>query len=141
MVNFPDSLVVDLGVADPTGSLAIGYTSNDLLLDAELSALESVGHGEVVSQPKVITGDKENAVIKSGTEIPFQESSANGETTVSFKEAVLSLDVTPNITPDDRIMLELQINQDSLGELVAGENGAQIPTIDTTELTTNVFGG
>ena len=83
-------------------------TSGDLFLTAELSALEAAGEGEVVSQPKVITGDKQQASIKSGTEIPYQESSASGETTVTFKDAVLSLDVTPNITPDDRILLELQ---------------------------------
>ncbi len=106
---------------------------------AELSALEASGQSEIVSQPKVITGDKENAIIKSGTEVPYQEASASGETTTSFKEAVLALDVTPNITPDDRIMLKLKINQDSIGGLVAGENGAQIPTIDTTELSTNVL--
>lgn len=138
-VDFPGALLVDLGVGASTSSFAIGYASNELLLNAELSALEASGLSEIVSQPKVITGDKENAIIKSGTEVPYQEASASGETTTSFKEAVLALDVTPNITPDDRIMLQLKINQDSIGGLVAGENGAQIPTIDTTELSTNVL--
>lgn len=137
--DFPSALLVDLGVGAATSSFAIGYTSKDLLLDAELSALEASGQSEIVSQPKVITGDKENAIIKSGTEVPYQEASASGETTTSFKEAALALDVTPNITPDDRVMLALKINQDSIGRLVAGENGAQIPTIDTTELHTNVL--
>ncbi|MFT5483088.1 MAG: type IV pilus assembly protein PilQ [Halieaceae bacterium] len=140
-VDFPGALLVDLGVSGPTGSIAIGYTSNDLLLSAELAALEAGGVGEIVSQPKVITGDKSKATIKSGTEIPYQQASASGQTTVSFKEAVLGLEVTPNITPDDRIMLELVINQDSVGELVTGENGSQIPTIDTTSLTTSVLVG
>ncbi|MEE4192217.1 MAG: type IV pilus secretin PilQ [Halieaceae bacterium] len=140
-VSFPGALLVDLGVAGAAGSFAVGYTSNDLFLAAELSALESSGNGEVVSQPKVITGDKQQATIKSGTEVPFQESSANGETTVSFKEAVLALDVTPNITPDDRILLDLVINQDSVGELVPSGTGGAIPSIDTTQLTTQVLVG
>ncbi len=140
-VTFPGALLVDLGVGGATGSVAIGYASNDLLLSAELSALEAAGTGEIVSQPKVITGDKSTAIIKSGTQIPYQESSANGQTTVSFEEAVLGLEVTPNITPDDRIMLQLLINQDTIGSLVAGENGSQIPTIDTTSLETNVLVG
>jgi type IV pilus assembly protein PilQ len=140
-LSFPGALLVDLGVASATGSFAVGYTSNDLFLTAELSALEAQGSGEVVSQPKVITGDKQQATIKSGTEVPYQESSANGETTVSFKEAVLALDVTPNITPDDRILLNLVINQDSVGDLVPSGTGGAIPTIDTTQLTTQVLVG
>lgn len=140
-LSFPGALLVDLGVASATGSFAVGYTSNDLFLTAELSALEAAGNGEVVSQPKVITGDKQEAIIKSGTEVPYQESSANGETTVAFKEAVLSLQVTPNITPDDRILLSLIINQDSVGDLVPSGSGGAIPTIDTTQLTTQVLVG
>ena len=140
-VSFPGALLVDLGVANATGSFAVGYTSNDLFLAAELSALEAQGSGEVVSQPKVTTGDKQQATIKSGTEVPYQESSANGETTVSFKEAVLALDVTPNITPDDRILLDLVINQDSVGELVPSGTGGAIPSIDTTQLVTQVLVG
>lgn len=139
-VSFPGALMVDLGVAARTSGFAVGFTSNDLFLTAELSALEAAGQGEVVSQPKVITGDKQKASIKSGTEVPYQESSASGATTTSFKEAVLKLDVTPSITPDDRILLELLINQDSVGDLVpTGSLGGTIPTIDTTELTTQVL--
>ena len=133
--------LVDLGVTTATSGFAIGFTSNDLFLTAELSALESSGQGEVVSQPKIITGDKQQATIKSGTEIPYQEGAASGATTVSFKEAVLKLDVTPNITPDDRILLDLVINQDSVGDLVPSGTGGLIPTIDTTELTTQVLVG
>src|SRR5690606_27822840 len=127
-VEFPDALAVDLGVGGPTGSFAIGYTGSDVLINMELSALESQGRGEVVSQPKVITGDKQQATIKSGTEIPYQESAANGETTISFKEAVLKLDVTPSITPDDRVILDLVINQDSVGENVSTGTGT-VPSI------------
>ena len=139
-VSYPGALLVDLGVTRNSG-FAIGFTSGDLFLTAELSALEAAGEGEVVSQPKVITGDKQQASIKSGTEIPYQESSASGETTVTFKDAVLSLDVTPNITPDDRIMLDLQVNQDSVGELVPSGPGGFIPSIDTTQLNTQVLVG
>ncbi|MEH6567600.1 MAG: type IV pilus secretin PilQ [Halioglobus sp.] len=140
-INYPGSLLVDLGVASATSGFAVGFTSNDLYLTAELSALEAAGDGEVVSQPKVITGDKQQATIKSGTEVPYQESSSSGETTTSFKEAVLKLDVTPNITPDDRILLDLIINQDSVGDLVPSGQGGVIPSIDTTELTTQVLVG
>jgi type IV pilus assembly protein PilQ len=134
-------LIVDLGVAANSG-FAIGFADDNLQIDLELTALEAEGNGEVVSQPKVITGDKQAAQIKSGTEIPYQESSANGNTTTSFKEAVLELDVTPSITPDDRIMLQLQITQDSVGALVpTGSLGGFIPSIDTTEINTQVLVG
>lgn len=135
------SLNVDLGpTRSPFGQFAIGYASENALLGLELAALEAQGRGEVVSQPKVITGDNQQATIKSGQEVPYQESSANGETTVSFKEAVLKLDVKPSITPDDRIILQLVINQDSIGEEVpTGQFGGFVPTIDTTELQTQVL--
>ena len=139
-VSFPGALLVDLGTQRTSG-FAVGFTSNDLFLTAELNALEAAGRSEVVSQPKVITGDKQPALIKSGTEIPFQQAAASGATAVQFKEAVLALDVTPNITPDDRILLDLVINQDSVGDLVPTGQGGLIPAIDTTELTTQVLVG
>jgi type IV pilus assembly protein PilQ len=137
----PDALNVDLGATNPTGSIAIGYLSNDVSLQLELSAAESQGRGEVVSQPKVITGDKQQATIKSGTEIPYQQSAANGETTISFKEAVLKLDVTPSITPDDRIIMDLVINQDTVGQFIPTGNGGSVPSIDTNSLKTQVLVG
>lgn len=140
-IEWDDALAVDLGVGGPTGSFSLGYIGSDVALSFELSALESQGRGEIVSQPKVITGDKQLAVIKSGTEVPYQESSGNGETTVTFKEAVLKLEVTPSITPDDRIIMDLNITQDSVGDLVPSGNGGFIPTIDTTELETQVLVG
>jgi type IV pilus assembly protein PilQ len=141
-VTFPDALGVDLGVrGQGTSSIAIGFYANDFILNAELSALEASGHGEIVSQPKVITGDKQQATIQQGTEVPYQKASASGETTVEFKEAVLKLDVTPHITPDDRVVMKLVINQDSVGEFINGEFGSQIPTIDTTALQTEVLVG
>ena len=140
-LSFPSSPFVDLGVAEATSGFAVGFTSADLFLNAELSALEASGQGEVVSQPKIITGDKQKASIKSGTEIPYQEGAASGATTTAFKEAVLKLDVVPNITPDDRILLDLVVNQDSVGDLVPSGSGGLIPTIDTTELMTQVLVG
>lgn len=137
----PTAPFVDLGIASATSGFAVGFTSDDLFLSAELAALEAAGEGEVVSQPKVITGDKQQATIKSGTQIPYQEGAASGATTTQFKEAVLKLEVTPNITPDDRILLDLVVNQDSVGELVPSANGGVVPSIDTTELTTQVLVG
>ena len=139
-VSYPGALLVDLGVASTSG-FAIGFASSDLFLTAELSAMEDEGEGEVVSQPKVITGDKQEASIQSGTEIPYQESSPSGATTTAFKAAVLALFVTPNITPDDRIILDLRVNQDTVGAFVPSGNGGRVPTIDTTQLETQVLVG
>jgi type IV pilus assembly protein PilQ len=136
-ITFPDSLAVDLGVTGQgASSFAIGLGSDDFLVDLELSALESDGQAEVVSQPRVVTADRQTAKIKSGEEIPYQEASSSGATSVSFKEAVLALEVTPQITPDDKIIMDLVVNQDSRGEVTAG-----IPAINTNEVTTQVLVG
>ncbi|WP_019528362.1 type IV pilus secretin PilQ [Dasania marina] len=140
-IDWGDALGVDLGVANPAGSFSLGYIGTDIALSFELSALESQGRGEIVSQPKVITGDKQKAVIKSGTEVPYQQSSGSGATTIAFKEAVLKLEVTPSITPDDRIIMDLKITQDSVGDLVPSGTGGFVPTIDTTQLETQVLVG
>lgn len=134
-VDIEEGVGVDLGVDDPAGSIALTFINNNLMLNMELSALQNNGHAEIVSQPKVITGDKQKAHIESGTEIPYQEASASGATATAFKEAVLKLDVTPQITPDDHIIMDLQVNQDSIGE----ETSVGIPTIDVTELATQVL--
>ena len=140
ILQFPDALVVDLGVQQAGAtSFAVDFVNDRVNLTAELSALESNGRGEVVSQPKVITGDKQQATIKSGQQVPYLESSSSGRTTVKFKDAVLKLDVTPNITPDDRIIMDLVINQDEVGGFINGEFNSQIPIIDTTELVTQVL--
>ncbi|MBR9909827.1 MAG: type IV pilus secretin PilQ [Gammaproteobacteria bacterium] len=134
-----ENLVVDLGVANPAGSFALSFLNDNILLGLEISALEDLGFAEIVSQPKVITGDKQVAHIQSGTEIAYQEAASSGATSVSFKEAVLKLEVTPQITPDEHIIMDLLINQDSIGAFIAGENNSQLPTIDTTELKTQVL--
>ena len=134
-LDLDDALAVDLGVAAPAASFGLAFLSDSAFVDLELSALENEGHGEIVSQPKVITGDKQTASIRSGQEVAFQEAAASGATTTSFREAVLSLEVTPQITPDDRVILDLIISQDSIGDLVFGGE----PTIDVTELQTQVL--
>jgi type IV pilus assembly protein PilQ len=103
---------VGLGVVAPTSSIGIGFITDNTILDLELSAMEKSGNGEVVSQPKVVTSDKETAKILKGTEIPYQESSSSGATTVAFKEAALSLEVTPQITPDNRVIMEVKVTKD-----------------------------
>jgi type IV pilus assembly protein PilQ len=128
-------LAVDMGsAANPVTNFAFGYLSGDILLDLELRALESEGKSQTISQPRVITANQRTAVIKQGTEIPFQEAAASGATNVEFKEAVLSLEVTPQITPDNRIIMDLVVNNDTVGELFAG-----VPSIDTNEITTQVL--
>ena len=132
-----DSLAVDLGVANPTGSFSLGYLTDNFLIDLELSALESDGFGEIVSQPKVLTGDKQQAVIKSGTEIAYQKATSSGATSIEFKEAVLQLEVTPQITPDNRIIMDLLVSQDSVGAFTpTGE-----PSIDITQIETQALVG
>lgn len=109
-ITRPDNLSVNLGAANPAGQIAFGLLSiSDLLLDLELSAMQADNKGEVISSPKVLTSDKQTAKIMSGTQIPYQEASASGATSTSFKDAALSLEVTPNITPEGKIGLELLI--------------------------------
>lgn len=134
--DLEENLMVDLGIANPAGSFAMSFLNDNVLLSMEISALEDSGYAEIVSQPKVITGDKQKASIESGTEIPYQEASSSGATSTSFKEAVLKLDVTPQITPDDNIIMDLKVNQDSVGAI---DTASGIPTIDVTELQTQVL--
>ena len=135
-ITGPGDLVVDLGVTGGQAtSFAIGYSElGRFLLDLEISALASDGHAEVISRPKVITADKSTAMIESGVEIPFQEATSSGATNVSFKDAVLGLEVTPQITPDDRIIMQLNVKQDTVGQLFEG-----VPSINTNEIETQVL--
>jgi type IV pilus assembly protein PilQ len=122
------------------GSIAFGILGANYLLDLQLSALQSEGKGEVLSNPKVVTADSQMAVIKQGTEIPYQEAASSGATTTSFKDAVLELDVTPHITPDDRIAMKLKVSKDSVGQFVpSGFAGGFVPSIDTRSVETNVL--
>jgi type IV pilus assembly protein PilQ len=133
-----DRLNVDLGVANAAGriGLAIAKLPFGTLLDLELSAAQAEGKSETISSPRVITADQQEAIIESGQEIPYQQASSSGATSVSFKKAVLSLKVTPQITPDDRIILDLQVNKDSpdFSNLVLG-----VPPINTQNVQTQVL--
>ncbi len=130
-----NDLFVDLSatpVAARPARFAIGLFKDRGLLEFEISALESTGRGAVVAQPKVITADRNPAKILSGTEIAYQQASSNG-TNTSFKTAALSLDVTPQITPDGRIILDLNVNQDTVGQTLNG-----VPSINTNQVQTQV---
>ena len=129
-----DRLNVSLPVANPAGKIALAVLGSDFLVDLELSAMQAEGQGEVISSPRVITANQTEAVIEQGSEIPYQQASSSGATNVSFKKAVLSLRVTPQITPDDRVIMDLQVNKDNKGEVFQG-----VPSIDTRSVTTQVL--
>ncbi|QZA54169.1 type IV pilus secretin PilQ [Pseudomonas sp. 2hn] len=105
-------LFVDLGVERAAAGLGVGLLRSDILLDLELSAMEKSGNGEIISQPKVVTADKETARILKGTEVPYQETTRSGATSVSFREASLSLEVTPQITPDGKVIMAVRVTKD-----------------------------
>lgn len=137
--NAADRYMVNLPVNNPAGSLALTFLDSDFIVDLELSAAQAEGRGEIVSQPSLITANQREATIEQGVEIPYQESSSSGATTTSFKKAVLSLKVTPQITPDNRIILDLIVSKDSVGQLVASATGGFVPSIDKREITTQVL--
>ena len=128
---------VNLPVAS-AGRIAFAILGSNYLVDLELSALQAEGRGEVLSTPRVVTANSKQASIEQGVEIPYQEASSSGATSVSFKKAVLSLEVTPQITPDDRIIMDLQVKNDSRGQDVNSGLG-QVPSIDTREVKTQVL--
>ncbi|MDP3845719.1 MAG: type IV pilus secretin PilQ [Pseudomonas sp.] len=127
---------VDLGVVNSTSGIGIGMITDNLILDLQLSAMEKTGNGEVISQPKVVTSDNETAKILKGTEIPYQEASSSGATTTSFKEAALSLEVTPKITPDNRVIMEVKITKDE-PDFSQAVNG--VPPIKKNEVNAKVL--
>lgn len=134
-----DRFNVSLPVAGPSGRIAFALLGADYLLDLELSVLQAEGRGEVISSPRVITANAKEASIEQGVEIPYQEASASGATTITFKKAVLSLVVTPQITPDNRVIMDLSVKNDSVGQQVANQLGGTIPSIDTREVNTQVL--
>ncbi len=136
--NLSDRYNVRLPIANPAGSFAMAVLDDDYLIDLEITAAQAEGNTEVISSPRVITANQKEAKIVQGVEIPYQESSSSGATSTQFKEALLSLTVTPQITPDDRIIMDLIVSKDSVGEIIVTENGAQ-PSIDTREVITQVL--
>ncbi|WP_376692288.1 type IV pilus secretin PilQ [Wenzhouxiangella sp. EGI_FJ10409] len=137
-----DRLNVNLPVSSPAGSLGFSVLAADVLLDLELSALESEGNGEIISTPRVITSNQAEAYVLQGVEVPFesvQGGNTSGAINVEFKEAILELRATPLITPDNRIQMQLQVKQDTVGELFPNGRGGFIPSIDTRELSTRIL--
>lgn len=130
------NLNVNLPVNGATGTFALTLLrlGTGTLVNLELSALEADKRGKVVSSPRVITADKQKATIEQGTEIPYQEASSSGATTVSFKSATLSLAVTPQITPDDKVIMDLEVKKDTVGQIFAG-----VPSIDTRKVITQIL--
>jgi type IV pilus assembly protein PilQ len=134
-------LNVNLPVANAAGQLALTLINlgSGNLINLELSALEADGRGKVVSSPRVVTGDNQKAAIEQGTEIPYvTPGSANSPATVSFKKAVLRLEVTPQITADGRIIMAVEIRKDSVGQFVPVQGGGQVPSIDTKNVITQI---
>jgi len=131
---------VNVPIADAAGRFSLAILENDYLVDLELSALEAEGRGEIVSTPRVITANQSEATIKQGVEIPYQQAASSGATTISFKEAVLELVVTPQITPDNNIIMDLKVSKDNVGEIIStGGLGGTVPSIDTRSVETQVL--
>ncbi len=128
-------LFVDLGVERAGSSVGLGVLRGGILLDLELSAMEKSGNGEIISQPKVVTADKETARILKGTEVPYQETSKSGATSVSFREASLSLEVTPQITPDNKVIMTVRVTKDEPDYVNALNN---VPPIRKNEVNAKV---
>src|SRR6185312_14654370 len=135
----PERYNVNLPTPNAAGSIALGILGADYLLDLELSAAQAETRADVVSAPRVITANQKKATIAQGTEIPYQQSASSGATTIAFKKAVLSLEVTPQITPDNRIILDLDVKKDTVGQVVVASGGVNVPSIDTQEITNQVI--
>ncbi len=128
-------LFVDLGVERMGSSIGLGLLRGGVLLDLELRAMEKSGNGEIISQPKVVTADKETARILKGTEVPYQETSKSGATSVAFREASLSLEVTPQITPDNKVIMTVRVTKDEPDYVNALNN---VPPIRKNEVNAKV---
>ncbi|PLX60130.1 MAG: type IV pilus secretin PilQ [Vibrio alginolyticus] len=140
-VGIDDFLNVNLAATSPNATsiaFQVAKLGSDTLLDLELSALQQESKAEIISSPRLITTNKKPAYIEQGTEIPYLESSSSGATTVTFKKAVLSLKVTPQITPDNRLVLDLSVTQDRPGQVVKTGTGEAV-AIDTQRIGTQVL--
>jgi type IV pilus assembly protein PilQ len=132
-----DRLNVNLPVASPAGALAfqVARLADGTILDLELSAMEQESKGEVIASPRITTANQKEAYIEQGVEIPYQEAASSGATSTQFKKAVLSLTVTPHITPDNKIILDLIVTQDTVSDVSSGT----APAIDTQRIGTQVL--
>jgi type IV pilus assembly protein PilQ len=135
-----DRYNVNVPIAEAAGRFSLAVLERDYLVDLELTALEAEGRGEIVSTPRVITANQKEARIEQGVEIPYQQSASSGATTVQFKKAVLSLQVTPQITPDNNIIMDLRVHKDNVGDIIStGGLGGTVPSIDTRAVETQVL--
>jgi type IV pilus assembly protein PilQ len=130
---------VNLPAANTNGSIGLSLLGGSYIVDLELSAAQNEGKSETISSPRVITANQKPATILQGTEIPYQESASSGATTTQFKNAVLSLKVTPLITPDNRVILDLDVSDDTVGSQVTSATGGSVPSIDTRQIITQVL--
>jgi type IV pilus assembly protein PilQ len=130
---------VNTPAANTNGSIGISLLGGSYLVDLELSAAQNEGKSETISSPRVITANQKQATISQGVEIPYQESASSGATTTQFKDAVLKLKVTPLITPDNRVILDLDVSDDAVGQQVTSATGGSVPSIDTREIITQVL--
>jgi type IV pilus assembly protein PilQ len=141
-VNFPtlnNRYQVNTPAANTNGSIGLSVLSGKHVLDLELEAAQNEGKTETISSPRVITANQKQATIMQGVEIPYQESASSGATTTQFKDAVLKLKVTPLITPDNRVILDLDVSDDSVGQQVTSATGGSVPSIDTRQIITQVL--
>lgn len=138
--SISDRLNVNLPISNPAGSIGmhVAKLANGTLIDLELTALEEENRGEIIASPRITTANQQKARIEQGTEIPYVEAASSGATTVSFKKAVLSLEVTPHITPDNKVILDLVITQDTRGDTVQTPTGPAV-AIDTQQIQTQVL--
>jgi len=130
---------VNLPVSSPAGSIALGILGNNFMVDLELDAAQAETQANIIASPRVVTANQKEATIEQGVEIPYQQSASSGATTIQFKKAVLSLKVTPQITPDSRIILDLDVRDDAVGQVVVASGGVNVPSIDTREIATQVL--
>jgi len=130
---------VNLPVSNPAGTFALGILGNNFIVDLELSAAQAETQANIIATPRVITANQKEASIEQGVEIPYQQSASSGATTIQFKKAVLALKVTPQITPDNRIILDLDVRDDSVGQVVVASGGVNVPSINTREIQTQVL--
>jgi type IV pilus assembly protein PilQ len=141
-INFPtlnNRYQVNTPASNTNGSIGLSVLAGKHVLDLELEAAQNEGKTETISSPRVITANQKQATIMQGVEIPYQESASSGATTTQFKDAVLKLKVTPLITPDNRVILDLDVSDDSVGQQVTSATGGSVPSIDTRQIITQVL--
>jgi type IV pilus assembly protein PilQ len=141
-INYPtlaNRYNVNLPASNVNGSIGLSLLAGKHLLDLELTAAQNEGKSETISSPRVITANQKQATIMQGVEIPYQESASSGATTTQFKNAVLSLKVTPLITPDNRVVMDIDVQDDTVGAQVTSATGGSVPSIDTQEVITQVL--